>query len=590
VTGTTGTGQLTVNFFPTTSGVFDPSHNGMTDAFVTKMNINTSTLVYSTFVGGGKDDVSKDIAVDSAGNVYITGFTESNLLFDSFPTTQGSFDTTHNGSQDVFVTKLNANGTALQYSTLLGGNSTDFGRGIVVDSIGNAYVTGETSSTQQPFPVTAGAYDPTYNGGLTDGFVIKLNPSGSDLLFSTYLGGSLQESLSSIVLDDIGNVIIGGSTTSSDFPISPNAFSSQHLGGYDGFITKLNAVGTNVTYSSYFNGSNSDFLYDVFVVNASMIYFAGVTSGSTGITYPVTPNSYDPSYNGSIDSFLTKFELPAETSNTPYDFDGDSKTDISIFRPAPGEWWYLRSSDNGNQAFQFGASSDIIVPGDYTGDGKTDIAFFRPSLGEWFVLRSEDSSFYSFPFGAAGDIPAPGDFDGDGKTDAAVFRPSNATWYISNSTGGTTITGFGLNGDKPVVKDYDGDGRDDIAIYRPSNSQWWLNRSSAGVTAFQFGQAGDKTVAGDYTGDGKADVAFWRPSNGSWFIIRSEDSSFYSFPFGATGDIPSPGDYDGDGKFDAAVFRPTNTTWYVNGSTSGTQITGFGLSTDKPVPSAYVYQ
>jgi Bacterial Ig domain/Putative binding domain, N-terminal/FG-GAP-like repeat/PQQ-like domain/IPT/TIG domain len=273
-------------------------------------------------------------------------------------------------------------------------------------------------------------------------------------------------------------------------------------------------------------------------------------------------------------------------SAKPFDFDGDNKTDISIFRPTLGEWWYLRSSDGQNRAFQFGASSDKLVPADYTGDGKTDVAFWRN--GEWFVLRSEDGSFYSFPFGTNGDVPVVGDFDADGKADAAVFRPSNATWYINKSSGGTTIQQFGQTGDVPVVADYDGDGKSDIAIYRVSAGEWWINRSTAGLIAFQFGNPNDKPVQGDYTGDGKADVAFFRPTTGEWFVLRSENQSYYSFPFGANGDIPAPGDYDGDGKLDATVFRSSNTTWYSNRTTAGTLIQAFGQSGDKPVPNSFV--
>ncbi len=271
------------------------------------------------------------------------------------------------------------------------------------------------------------------------------------------------------------------------------------------------------------------------------------------------------------------------------DFDGDGKTDISIFRPGPGEWWYLKSSNGGNAAAQFGASTDKIVPGDYTGDGKSDFAFYRPSTGTWFVLRSEDFSFYSFPFGNSTDVPMPADYDGDGKTDAAVFRPSTNTWYIFRSSdNGTTITTFGAAGDVPVAADYDGDGKDDIAIYRPSSGQWWIMRSTAGLIAATFGTSTDKCVPGDYTGDGKADMAFYRPSTGEWFILRSEDFSFFSFPFGTTGDIPSPGDYDGDGKLDSAIFRPSTNTWFLNRSTAGVQITTFGANGDISVPNAYV--
>ncbi|MET0753881.1 MAG: FG-GAP-like repeat-containing protein [Pyrinomonadaceae bacterium] len=273
---------------------------------------------------------------------------------------------------------------------------------------------------------------------------------------------------------------------------------------------------------------------------------------------------------------------------TQFDFDGDNKTDISIFRPSNGQWWYLKSSNGGNAAFQFGNSSDKMAPADFTGDGRTDVAIFRPVSGEWFILRSEDNSYYSYPFGTNGDIPSVGDFDNDGKADAAVFRPSSGTWYIHKSSGGTIIEQFGISGDVPVVADYDADGKSDIAIWRASAGQWWIQRSTLGTIAYTFGNSADKPVQGDYTGDGKADVAVYRPSTGEWFILRSENFSYYAFPFGTKGDIPSPGDFDGDGVFDAAVFRPTGSTWYVRRSTAGTLIQNFGLSTDKPVPNAFV--
>jgi subtilisin len=281
--------------------------------------------------------------------------------------------------------------------------------------------------------------------------------------------------------------------------------------------------------------------------------------------------------------------LQAIATKVPADFDGDGKTDLSIFRPAVGEWWYLKSSNGGNGAFQFGSASDKIVPADYTGDGKTDIAFFRPSTSEWYVMRSENQSFYSFPFGASTDVPAPADYDGDGKTDVAVYRPSETNWYIRRSSdNGTTIQQFGASGDVPVPADYDGDGKADIAIYRVSLGEWWILRSTAGLIAFQFGTSTDKPVQGDYTGDLKADVAFFRPSTNEWFVLRSENQSYYSFPFGASGDTPAPGDYDGDGKFDGTVYRSSTQTWYSQRTTAGTLIQGFGSAGDVPVPNAFV--
>jgi hypothetical protein len=138
------------------------------------------------------------------------------------------------------------------------------------------------------------------------------------------------------------------------------------------------------------------------------------------------------------------------TGSAPFDFDGDGKTDVGIFRPSDGSWWYTRSSGTDFRVYRFGTGSDIMTPGDYTGDGKADIAIFRPSSGEWYIQRSEDNSFFSFPFGASGDVPAPGDYDGDEKFDAAVFRPSTGNWFVNRTTAGILITGFGTNGDRPI--------------------------------------------------------------------------------------------------------------------------------------------
>ncbi len=282
------------------------------------------------------------------------------------------------------------------------------------------------------------------------------------------------------------------------------------------------------------------------------------------------------------------FESPEVGAPAPFDFDGDQKTDISIFRTSNQQWWIDRSSDGQPFVANFGGGSEpgTPVPADYTGDGKTDIAVMRNSDGTWLILRSEDFSYFTFPFGISLDIPLAGDFDNDGKADPAVFRAGN--WFIQKSTGGTEIFSFGQAGDKPVVGDFDGDGVSDVGIYRPSAGQWWLRRSTAGVIVYEFGSATDMLVPGDYTGDEKTDVALWRPSTGEWFILRSEDTSYYSAPFGATGDVPVPGDYDGDGKYDVAVFRPAGGTWFVNRSTTGILIKNFGVSDDTPVPNSFV--
>ena len=266
------------------------------------------------------------------------------------------------------------------------------------------------------------------------------------------------------------------------------------------------------------------------------------------------------------------------------DFDGDGKTDLSVFRPSEGNW-YLNRSTAGFTAVGWGLSTDQLAPGDFDGDNKTDLAVFRPSTGAWWILRSSDGGVTSTSFGISGDLPVVGDYDGDNKADIAVFRPSNNTWYILKSTGGATITVFGASGDLAVPGDYDGDAKTDVAIYR--SGQWWIMKSTGGTTVTTFGGvAGDRAVPADYDGDNKDDIAIYRPSNGTWYILRSSNGGVDYVPFGLAGDVPVPGDYDGDGKDDQAVYR--NGNWFLNRSTSGFLVASFGLGTDIAVPAEYI--
>lgn len=265
-----------------------------------------------------------------------------------------------------------------------------------------------------------------------------------------------------------------------------------------------------------------------------------------------------------------------------FDFDGDGKSDISLFRPDNGVW-YLLNSSTGFTASQFGLSSDKIVPADYDGDSKTDLAVYRS--GTWYLQRSL-LGFTDAAFGNASDIPMPADYDGDGKAELAVYRPSNATWYVLNLANGQfTAVQFGSSTDKPVAADYDGDGKADYAVYRPAEGVWYLLRSTQGFTSIQFGLSTDKPVVGDYDGDGKADPAVYRPSDGSWYLLRSTEG-FAGVQFGIATDLPAPADYDGDGKTDLAVFRDGN--WYQLKSTQGFAGVQFGAINDRPIPNAFV--
>ncbi len=269
-------------------------------------------------------------------------------------------------------------------------------------------------------------------------------------------------------------------------------------------------------------------------------------------------------------------------------FDGDGKSDLSVFRPSSAVWYSLNSTDGGFNAAQFGATGDKVVPGDYDGDGKADRAIWRPSTGVWFILKSSDGGIAGNIFGTNGDVPASGDFDGDGKTDLAVFRPSIGTWFIYLiGTGQVQVTNFGLSGDKPTPGDYDADGKTDIAVFRPSSGNWYILQSATNsLAAFTFGANGDKPVPGDYDGDGKMDAAVFRPSSGVWYILKSS-GGIGGNQFGISTDSPAPGDYDGDGLTDIAIFR--DGAWFVLYSANTTiEVFFFGSSGDIPAPAGYV--
>lgn len=277
----------------------------------------------------------------------------------------------------------------------------------------------------------------------------------------------------------------------------------------------------------------------------------------------------------------------AIAKNKNADFDGDGKTDISVYRPDSGFWYVLNSANGVFTGVPFGISTDLIAPGDYDGDGKTDYAVFRD--GDWYI-QTKAGFLTARHFGGSGDIPVPADFNGDGKTDIAVFRPSDGVWYIANSDslGTFNFTAFGQSGDKPVPADYDGDGKTDIAVYRPTDGNWYALRSSDGnFTATHFGIAADRPAQGDYDGDGKADPAVFR--DGDWYILQSS-AGFTGIHFGASGDTPATGDFDGDNEADIAIYRPSDATWYILQSVSGYTAVNFGLASDRPVPSAYLPQ
>ncbi|MBK8146647.1 MAG: SBBP repeat-containing protein [Acidobacteria bacterium] len=284
--------------FPVTAGGYDNTFNGGADVFVSKISANGASLIYSTYIGASQIDYAQDLAIDASGSAYIVVRTSDAIV--DYPTTAGAFDTTQNGSDDVAVTKLNGTGSALIYSTFLGGSAIDNGRTIAVNSAGEAIVGGATTDDVTDFPTTAGSYDTTLNG-VTDFFVTKLNATGSALVFSTVIGGAGIDNANGLAIDAAGNVYVTG-IVAPGFPTTAGAFDTTNLGSSESAVCKLSGDGTTLLYSTYIGGTQGESLESITVDNFGNAYLTGSNFGGD---YPTTAGAYDTVYNGSTDAVLT---------------------------------------------------------------------------------------------------------------------------------------------------------------------------------------------------------------------------------------------------------------------------------------------
>lgn len=302
--------------FPHTPGAFQPTLKGGYNAFVTKFNSSGTGLVYSTYLGGSAFDSATGIAVDGGGKAYVTGYTYSN----DFPTTPGAYQTVNRspGGSNAFVTKFNSSGTALVYSTYLGGSGGfDGAAAIDVHWDNKAYVVGDTNSTD--FPTTADAFQKNYGGGADDVFVTKLNETGSGLDYSTYLGGALDDYANNIALDTNGQAHVVGFTNSVNFPVTPDAFQKTPQGNGppffygDAFVTKLDNKGSSLIYSTYLGGNSQDTGLGIAVDRARKVYVTGTTNSTN---FPTTSGAFQTTFNGAGppyfygDAYVTKLDVP----------------------------------------------------------------------------------------------------------------------------------------------------------------------------------------------------------------------------------------------------------------------------------------
>jgi hypothetical protein len=284
--------------FPTVNAIQAVNH-GSSNAFIAKLSRNGDSLLYSTYLGGSQFDLAGSIAVDRFGNAYVAG----NAGSKDFPVTDALQRNYGGGIEDGFLTKLNATGDTLIYSTFLGGSGDDGGVHVKVDDYGSAYLTGITDSSD--FPVKA-ALQPSNNGGLSDAFVSQVSPDGSSLIFSTYLGGKGSDAGTDLALDRNGNVYVTGTTASADFPVSNISFQSTFGGGeFDAFVAKLSRGGVNLMFSTYLGGNELDLPTGIAVDEECRVFVAGST---TSPNYPITATAIQNQLSGDRDTFVTAFD------------------------------------------------------------------------------------------------------------------------------------------------------------------------------------------------------------------------------------------------------------------------------------------
>ena len=282
-------------------GALQPQKGAVNDAYIAKFGPDGQDILFATFLGGNNFDVANGIALDRFGFIYVAGSTSS----PDFPTTDGVLQPAPSGGRDIFVAKLTPDGSELIYSTRVGGADRETAAGIRVDDDGNAYVAG--SAFGPNFPTTPGAFQPNFAGGSSDGYIFKLNADATELLYSTYYGGSGRESVAGIVIDAAGRAFISGSTMSADLNVTQDAYQSQAGGGNDAFVAGLDEAGEAVYYASYLGGSGSDSGSSLDLDPFGYVWLAGTTASRN---FPTTPENSNV-LGGERDGFLARLPLPA---------------------------------------------------------------------------------------------------------------------------------------------------------------------------------------------------------------------------------------------------------------------------------------
>lgn len=569
--------------------------NRMVDTFVTMFSVDGSELVYSTFYGGWSNyrysergfDIANAIAVDSGNRIYITGLTASNTL----PTKHAFQWSRHSEGEgkDAFVAVFNplaTNGNdTLLYASYIGGDGDDIGRGIAVDGDRNAYVVGSTASTdlETKSPSSLAPLRATFQGGATDGFVVKVDTASdgaASLTYSTYFGGNINDRVESVAVDQFQRAYITGASNSSptSFPLR-NAFDSTQTNG-EAFVAKLNADGTALFYSSFLGGDNGNTSSDgeeglgITIDFGGNAYVTGrTTSGASfPVVLPLASNLLGTAFLTKIEATISSSTVPKLLYSTTFGGNGargesvalDPKGNVYLGGTTPGT---LPTTTGAFDTTFNGGTSDAFLA-KFNSTFNDTVGIFQPATNQ-FQLRNSNSTGPAdqvVTFGQSGDQPIVGDWNGTGTDKPGVFRASTGQFILQISALKTITVNFGGAGNIPVAGDWDGNGIDTPGVFNPATGQWQLtngingqNTTNSFPTAnftFTLGQNGDIPVVGDWDGDGFDGVGVFRPGNSNWILSNGFQGTvdITPFIFGSLGSKPIAGDWNGDGIDSVGVF------------------------------------
>jgi Beta-propeller repeat len=588
-----------------------PHYGGGVDAFVASFLPNGGGMTYCTYLGGSGDDRAFGLAIDSARNVYVTGWTSST----NFPLL-GPIQTRLSGTRDAFVTKLNSAGNALVYSTYLGGSGVDAGYAVTLDSTSSAIVVGDTTSTN--LPVTNAIQSQL--GGGQDVFLARLAPSGNSLTVMTYLGGNGLDHGSSVNVGPSGAIFVGGYTWSTNFPtVSP--YQPKTGGGQDGFLAKISNTGNILRFSTYLGGSGGstgapEEVNAVAIDTLGNIFVAGVTSSPN---FPGVAGGFQSTLNGSTNGFVARFNVAGQLVQSTY-LGGSANDAINAMTlDFHGSPYVTGTTDSQNFPVQYplqpgnaGSMDAFVVKmnptlsavnfGTYLGgsgsDGGNAIAVdFETSV----VVAGQTSSpnlpvagnLQSYPTEVLSSFIskiAPSFTIGTAYATQGQQTIAVDSWHTASNPQSTI---FGLSTDLPIVGDWDGSGKRRIGIFR--NGTWIVDINGNGMIdatdkTVQFGQTGDIPVVGDWLGTGHIALGLFR--QGTFILDLSGHLSGIptgqldaSFPWGQGGDIPIAADWNGSGTTKVGIFR--NGLWLVDYSGSrvfsSAQSYQYGQAGDIPV-------